>query len=418
MIEKALLKVMEDHSLYDRWFSVIKKQSVTQETWTVLTDMGEYFAESGEDTLDWDAFGAWFCHVKHSSYKAETLDVYRAVFSQMPDYECEYTVQEISQALHEREVATQAAQVSSSIAEGGGEYSMSDLTAVLGTYQEKHSEVHTVTDDIDELSAFLTAYGMSWRLEELNVSIGPIGKGDLIGIAARPEVGKTTFLTSEISYMLGQCEGDIVWFANEEAGERVRWRIIQSITNRTTTEILSDKAGTMREYKAAGGERIKLISSPSMSFRDIRTALDRLNPSMIIYDQLRNVRGFERAGTDVERLKALYREARGLAVQYGPSLAVHQARGDAEGELYPLQHQLEGSQTEVQGALDAQIMIGRTHDPSYDEAARGLHIVKNKLTGGDRSDPSKRHCKWEVRIDADRGRYYGTMINPDIGGTT
>jgi len=59
--------------------------------------------------------------------------------------------------------------------------------------------------------------GLEWRLEELNLSLGPVNKGDLVLVAARPEVGKTTFLTSEISYMLSQTEGDVLWFAKRRS---------------------------------------------------------------------------------------------------------------------------------------------------------------------------------------------------------
>lgn len=414
MIEKALLKALEDREVFLKYHDLVRESSVTRETWTILTDVGQWFETNSSDSVDWNAFASWFCLVQHPSYKHDTLAVYRAVLEGLEEYKCEDTSESILQALHEREVATNAERIAASIAEGTGEYSMEDLSNSLQDFKPVIEEVRTVTDDIDELSRFLTASGLSWRLEELNVSIGPIGKGDLIGVGARPETGKTTFLASEVSWFLTQTDKDIVWFANEEAGERVRWRIIQAITNRTTEEILKDKAGTMKLYRAAGGERIRLIAAPSISFPEIRKTLSNLNPCMVIYDQLRNVRGFERSGTDVERLKALYREARALASEYGPSIAVHQARGDAEGELYPMQQQLEGTQTEVQGALDVQIMIGRSHDPVYNEDLRGINIVKNKLTGGDRSDASKRHAKWEVQIDPDRARYTGVLTNPDM----
>ena len=69
-------------------------------------------------------------------------------------------------------------------------------------------------------------------------------------------------------------------------------------------------------------------------------------------------------------------------------------------------NQLEGSQTEVQGELDVQIMLG-AEDKTTQE--RGIAIVKNKLAGGDRTEELYRHHKWTVRILPEIGRYEGDM---------
>jgi len=412
VIERALLKIFEDPENW-KYLPLIQKRQVTTECWTVLETLQEYIKHD-TGPVDWDNFAVYFCTVAHSGYKQETLDIYREFIISISTTAYSYTADAVLTALHERDIATKVSDISTSIAEGSGEYGLDDVFSVLDEYKPEREEIQTVTHDLDELENFLSTGGLSWRLEELNIAAGPVNEGDLILVAARPEVGKTTFLASEASWMVRQLPEDkqVIWFANEESGKRVQLRIIQSVTNRTTAEVLSDKAGTMREYHANGGDRIKLIDRQDLSFPEIKEVLKNTNPGLIIYDQLRNVRGFERAGTDVERLKCLYREARATA-QLAPSITVHQARGDAEGELWLHQHQLEGCQTEVQGALDLQIMLGRTHDSSYDESVRGMSIVKNKLTGGARSDPSLRHGRFEVYLDADRGRFTGKEVNPD-----
>lgn len=413
-MEVPLIKLFQDSDNW-KYLDYIQQHQVTNECWTVVQSIKEYIKYDTSNPINWDNFSTWFCTVRHSSFKRETLDIYREFLCSVRDTTTCYTSDAILSALHEREIATKVHELAGSIAEGSGEHDISDIFTVLDTYKPEREEVQTVTQDLDILESFLSTGGLSWRLEELNISCGPINDGDLVLIAARPEVGKTTFLASEASYMVKQLPEDkhVVWFANEESGKRVQFRIIQSVTNRTTAEILSDKAGTMRDFRANGGDRIKLIDNQDLSFAEIKNILKDFNPGLIIYDQLRNVRGYERAGTDVERLKCLYREARSTA-QLAPSITVHQARGDGEGELWLHQHQLEGCQTEVQGALDVQIMLGKTHDPSYDENLRGLSVVKNKLTGGARTDASKRHGRFEVYIDPDKGRYYGTEVNPDV----
>ncbi|MGI0015397.1 MAG: Hint domain-containing homing endonuclease, partial [Nitrososphaera sp.] len=58
--------------------------------------------------------------------------------------------------------------------------------------------------------------------------------------------------------------------------------------------------------------------------------------------------------------------------------------------------------TEIQGELDVQIMMGRTDGPGR-EHTRGLNIVKNKLASP--GDENYRHAQWEVTIRPDIARF-------------
>jgi len=416
MIEKALLKVLESKQDFQRFYGHLR--NLSPQTTTVVKGMAEYF--DAHDELEWPDFSAWFFQVKHPSMKQDQADVYRAVFEDLETYQPTHTAEQIAEVLRERDVFQRVGDLALGIAEGSGDDPL-DIYTLLDDYKKQTTilsplEETEVTHDFDELADSITsnASGLEWRLEELNMSVGPIGKGDLILVAARPEVGKTTFLTSEISYMLTQTDKEILWFANEEAGTKVRWRIIQAITGMTTAEILKDKSKALSLYKAGGGERVRLIDKKEYSIFDVQRLLETTDVGLLVYDQLRFFKGYENTGTDVERLKNLYRKARAYA-EYAPSMVVHQARGDAEGQLYLTQHQLEGTQTEVQGAADVMVMIGKTHDPNVDENLRGITIAKNKLTGGARTQPGLRHGKFEVYIDAERARYYSTVnTNPNV----
>ena len=414
MIERALLKVLEDKSNYSRFSSVLGVLS--RETGIIVKNLGEYFEHNEE--LSWPDFASWFFQVKHPSMKEDQCEIYRTVFESLESAESTHTEEQIAEALKERAVFTEVGNKALRIAEGTGDDPM-EIYLLLDDYKQNSSllsEVESleVTHDFEELVDSITVRsGLEWRLEELNLSLGPVNKGDLVLVAARPEVGKTTFLTSEISYMLSQTDGDVLWFANEEAGTKVRWRIIQAITGMTTQDIIADKPKALKLYKDLGGERVRLIDKKEFSIHDVERLLETSNPALIVYDQLRFFKGFEGQGTDVERLKHLYRKARAYA-EYAPSIVVHQARGDAEGQLYLTQQQLEGTQTEVQGAVDAMIMIGKSHDASLDPMLRGLSIVKNKLTGGARSDPSLRHGTFEVEIQPEIARYTSKVhTNPN-----
>ena len=67
-------------------------------------------------------------------------------------------------------------------------------------------------------------------------------------------------------------------------------------------------------------------------------------------------------------------------------------------------NQLEGSQTEVQGELDLQIMMGKSHEAGY-ENVRGLNIVKNKMLGDKDTEEGLRHSKFEVILKPEVSRF-------------
>ena len=53
--------------------------------------------------------------------------------------------------------------------------------------------------------------GITWRLPFLNKYIGGLRKGDFGFIFARTNIGKTSFIASEISHMIKQVESPVLW---------------------------------------------------------------------------------------------------------------------------------------------------------------------------------------------------------------
>ena len=71
--------------------------------------------------------------------------------------------------------------------------------------------------DLEELyQSQIATPGLRWRIDWLNKSLGSLRLGDFGFLFARPEIGKTTFLASEMTHMVSQTDGDILWFNNEE----------------------------------------------------------------------------------------------------------------------------------------------------------------------------------------------------------
>ena len=101
---------------------------------------------------------------------------------------------------------------------------------------------------------------------------------------------------------------------------------------------------------------------------------------------------------------AVYQWARELAKRYCPVIGTSQASGEAEGEKYLHMGHVSNARTAKQAEADAILGIGKTHDLGF-EKVRYFNISKNKLLGDEDTDPSLRHGRFEVLLQADTARY-------------
>ena len=245
--------------------------------------------------------------------------------------------------------------------------------------------------------------GLRWRLNWLNKSLGSLRKGDFGFIFARPETGKTTFLASEITHMVQNTSGDIIWFNNEEQGKKVAIRCYQALLNLTSKELFDNIEVNSEKYKELTGGRIKIYDyEDSSNTGRIEQILKESNPSLIIFDQMDKIKGFKSDRHDLQ-LKQLYQWARELAKGYAPVIAVSQAGGTAEGKLWLTMDDVDSSKTAKQGEADWILGIGKEQDNT--SHMRFLNISKNKLLGDSDSLPDLRHGNASVIIKPETARY-------------
>ena len=161
-------------------------------------------------------------------------------------------LQTLVQRTRAREIALAAFEVSEGRADAG------KLAVLATSFQDEHistisAESKTwdfVTEDLFELEQnTVRTPGLKWRLECLNRSLGPLRAGDFGFVFARPETGKTTFLASEVTWMASQAEKPVIWFNNEEQGEKVRIRTYQAALGLTTDQLWAFKEKHTTLYK-------------------------------------------------------------------------------------------------------------------------------------------------------------------------
>jgi len=288
-----------------------------------------------------------------------------------------------------------------------GKKSTEDLLNLFNEFEHQEvesEEIKPVDMDLENLyDTQISTPGLRWRIDWLNKSLGSLRKGDFGFIFARPETGKTTFLASEITHMVSQTDGDILWFNNEEQGKKVGIRVYQATLGLTLKELFEDKARNKERYNTITGNRIHILDFEDSSNKArIETVLKQYNPALIIFDQIDKIRGFKGERNDLE-LKQIYQWAREIAKTYAPVIAVSQASGEAEGKLFLTMDQVDGSKTAKQGEADWILGIGKEQDNL--SRSRYFNICKNKLVGDTDTLPDLRHGSTQVLIKADIARY-------------
>lgn len=91
---------------------------------------------------------------------------------------------------------------------------------------------------------------------------------------------KTTFLASEVTYMATQLsaeDGPILWFNNEEEGEKVKLRLFQAALGIELVELFSDMDRNEERYLEITRNKIKLIDSANISRRQVENMCKNYN---------------------------------------------------------------------------------------------------------------------------------------------
>lgn len=261
-----------------------------------------------------------------------------------------------------------------------------------------------VTGDLEELLE--NAYqeqGARWRLDCLNKSLGSLRSGDFGFIFARPETGKTTFLASECSYFLTQSDRGIVWFNNEEQGSKVMLRLYQAYFGVTLEQLLSNPKKYKTTFYEETEGRFHLFDSATIHRRDIEAIVQQVKPTVVIYDQLDKIKGFNNDREDL-RLGSIYQWGRELAKGNHTAIGVCQADGSAEGVRYLTMDHVANAKTSKQAEADWILGIGKSHDTT-EQNIRFFNICKNKLLGDKDSIPALRHGQFSSLIQPEIARY-------------
>lgn len=415
MIDVVLLRIMRHRNDYNKLSGLIPIANLDPKTVAIIDDFGKYFEKFPSHTsVDMTTFLPRFKQW-HPTMKDDMFNQYKAVLVNTMQEADEDQRKVITSELAELEMVTKLANLAERHAQGDEPDVYHAITATIDGYRQRLGMKATswIDTDIGELlQDEFDDSGIAWRLACLNGAMRKLRPGDFGIIAGRPDKGKTTFVTSEVTYMAPQLPADrnIIWLNNEGPGKRIIPRLYQSALNYSMEDMKREHADgrLVSQYIDTVGrvDRIRVIDVHGYHIGQIESILEENNPGVVVYDMIDNIKGFgSEARTDLA-LEEMYKWARERSVKYDCiGLATSQISNDGDGMQFPTLGMLKDSKTGKQGACDFQLMIGASNDPGL-AGSRFIGLPKNKLRRPDGpSDP-----RAEVIFDGVRARYKDVPI--------
>lgn len=397
----------------------IKPHVVVKETNIILDGMEKYHKTFPTiSDFSWDSFSAFLIADQSKRLTDDAIVKLRMTLTKAKTFVPHHAHEEVIKTLIELDYLALIMEECEKVKEGSSDL---EHVHILATNALKDVERYIEKDELfvsADLSAIadrISSSGYEWRLDVLNRSLGPLRTGNFIIVAARVEVGKTTFLASEVSYLAQQLPKDrpVVWVNNEEESTVVFFRIVQATLGQESKVIIADSKAAMEQYTTLmGGNKDKIRVTKDMNnIRDLETLFREVNPGLIVFDQLDKVDGFKADDREDIRLGKIYKWARELARSYGPVIAASQLSATAVDMKDPPfigLDALRGSKTDKPGEADVVITLGKYKEPKSpeEEIIRTLNVPKNKLPGGGTKQmESERHGQYLITIDPIRARF-------------
>jgi hypothetical protein len=292
------------------------------------------------------------------------------------------------------EVGRTAADIALRVMEGKAEFT--ELEVYVDSL--KGGNVSTKDDefmptDVDAILGLLeTTARWTFNVDALAGLCPGIAGGEFAIFLARPETGKTAAHVTIACGPKGFCEqgANVLLIVNEEPAFKTILRAMSCCSGLTTEEIVADPAAIQGTWGVIRS-RYHVMDNAEMSIEELDAVVKRLNPDVVIVDQLDKL---SIAGTfqrEDERLGKLYVAARRIAkVNNCALIGLTQASADASGKSYVDYSMMAGSKTGK--AAEADLIVGIGKEPlQEDNFERAWTTSKNKISGRNALAWSKLH---------------------------
>jgi replicative DNA helicase len=227
--------------------------------------------------------------------------------------------------------------------------------------------------------------GIPTGFTDLDRLLGGLQRSDMVILAARPSVGKTSLALSVAHNAAKRFRQRVAFFSLEMSSEQVVQRLISAETGINSQrlrrgEIAQDEWGRFMKAASDLSESLFYIDdTPGISALELRTKARRLHAEvgvdLLVVDYLQLMRGDFRSENRVQEISSISRALKGLARELNvPVLAISQlSRGvEARTDKRPILSDLRES-----GALeqDADVVMFIYRDELYNENTERKNIA-------------------------------------------
>lgn len=405
MYELSIIKAFLNYNTWEKYKDKLNIKDIPKEIVPLYSALDSFHQNNKTDLTVADLANLVLAH------QQKDPDYYKAVLGNLETLSVSDTTTEVLlSSIVDRKHLKEISLAAYDLTEGKGD--REKFLELLKQFEQPDEPVtedfEFVTDNLEDLlNETYRQPGLRWRLAALNRIFGSLRGGDFGFLFARPESGKTTILASEGTYMaeqLSEDDGPIIWFNNEEKGNKVKIRCYQASLGATLAQINSNTQRAQEAFLKRTKGKLLLLKDGSISKAMVEKVVKKYKPKLVIFDQIDKIIGFDADREDL-KLGAMYQWARDLGKEYNyATIAVCQADGTGENQKWLTMANVANAKTAKQAEADWILGIGKIHDVGY-ENVRYLHASKNKLAGDADTDPNLRHGRMEVIINPSIARY-------------
>jgi len=387
---------------YDRVKNIITKDMFEGEWAPIWTALVEAHAKYSSDLTCYELMA--FFDSEHPALPDSTRDRYHEHFETLNDSIGSNTdLQErVIRDLWMRNRARVISELSVNIFLGK-EKNFGELKRLIeSTAEDSIGEKTTYTEvdmGLEQLLDALTLdpdFAFDWP--HLSEVVPGLDRGHFGIIFARPETGKTTFVSFLAQKFLKQGLTVSVW-GNEEPAIRTKLRIIQSYFEVTREELIGGRDKFAEIWSSEISDRLHVLDCVGTTIQEIDDWCKINKPDIVFIDQLDKVKVDGKFNRGDEKLKEIYLQAREIAKRNKCLVwGVSQASAEADNMREVEYRFLDNSKTGKAGEADLIIGIGKRNDDAGRNGLRHLCISKNKQNGF--------HGTIDVMIDIEKGVYY------------
>ncbi len=387
--ELALLKSLLNKDFYDNHKGVRCPDAIFSKDNRKIKNTLDYAMTTYERDITVSELEALF-FVQNSTLTTATKVIYRDLFSKMAREQPmnEDIAQEVLSKLFQQYVGEQVANIGFDYV-NGSESSLEPLRKVLEYYGEDFIPNLKIEWDDMSIDTLLKMNGLEaqWKfnIPSLTRRVEGINAGHLVMIAARPNVGKTSFHASILAAAGGFASQGAKCFVlcNEEASYRVGARYLTAAANMTMEEVKENPALAAHRYnKISQNIHIKDCTGRDMNW--VEQLIKVGKPDIVVLDMGDKFASKTSDKSDVY-LKEGAIHARNIAKKYGCAILwLSQLSAEAEGKVMVNMSMMEGSRTGKAAEADLMLLLSKnplTEGTTEEDGQRHINIAKNKLSG-------------------------------------